>query len=186
MQPRELTHQDLLTVMGRVAAVTGCREFVIGGRGALVVACASPTLLATVDFDIGITIEGERRGMDTFEQELGAASPFAAEHGFYIEHAGAEMLTFVLPEGWQSRAARFEAQGVTALCLAPVDVALNKLHAKRPKDIEHLVLMIREGVISVPELETAIAQSPYSFLVAEHRRVLAQVMERLPNSQTPP
>ena len=36
MLPRELTHNDLYKVVEHVASVTGCSEFVIGGRGALV------------------------------------------------------------------------------------------------------------------------------------------------------
>jgi hypothetical protein len=178
MQPRELNLKDLKLVITRVAEVTGCREFVIGGRSALVMNCSSPTLLCTQDFDIGITEEGDRRGIHTFEAELGKASPFAAEHGFYIEHAGAEMLTFVLPDGWRERAIRVEETGVVALCLSPVDVAINKLHAKRPKDIDHLVTMLRENVVTESELRLAITSSPYSFLIAEHLKTLASVVQQ--------
>ena len=66
MQPRELDIRDLKLVIKRVAEVTGCQEFVIGGRSALVMNCSSATLLCTQDFDIGITVEGERRGIQTF------------------------------------------------------------------------------------------------------------------------
>jgi hypothetical protein len=178
MSARELREKDLRTLIEQVAAVTGCREFIIGGRGALVVTAASAALMTTVDFDIGISIEGERRALNTFEAELGPGSAFAAEHGFYVEHAGAELLTFVLPVGWQDRATKIEANGVVALCLAPVDIAINKLHAKRAKDLDHLELMLREGVINRAELESAIADSPYAFLIPEHRSVLASILER--------
>jgi hypothetical protein len=176
MRERELSRKDLMVVIHRVAEVTGCCEFVIGGRSALVMACASSALLCTQDFDIGITEEGTRRGINTFEAELGRGSAFAVEHGFYVEHAGAEMLTFVLPEGWRTRAVRVEAVGVVALCLAPVDVAINKLHAKRPKDLEHLVIMLREGIVSETQLRTAIQGSPYTFLIEAHLQTLAVVM----------
>ena len=179
MQPRELDIRDLKLVIKRVAEVTGCQEFVIGGRSALVMICSSATLLCTQDFDIGITVEGERRGMHTFEEELGRGSPFAAEHGFYIEHAGAEMLTFILPDGWRERAIRVEETGVVALCLSPVDVAINKLHAKRPKDIEHLAVMLREGVVTEAALRAAIATSPYAFLINEHLQTLDKVLKGL-------
>jgi len=179
MLARELNRQDLMLVIRRVAEVTGCREFVIGGRSALVMSCASPTLLCTQDFDIGITQEGERRGIDTFDAELGKASPFAAAQGFYIEHAGAEMLTFVLPDGWRTRAACVEADGVTALCLSPLDVAVNKLHAKRPKDLDHLVIMLREGLVTAAEIRAATAESPYTFLIEEHLQTLASVLRMM-------
>jgi hypothetical protein len=172
----ERSRQDLATAIRHVAAVTGCREMVVGGRGALVVSAASAALVATQDFDIGITVEGDRRGMQSFEAELGRASPFAAQHGFYVEHAGAELLTFALPDGWQTRATRLEVEGVVALCLAPVDVALNKLHAKRPKDIEHLRMMLRDGVITLESLEAGISACPYAFMKDEHRQVLSKVL----------
>lgn len=179
MQPRELNQRDLMVVIQRVAEITGCREFVIGGRSALVMTCASAELLCTQDFDIGITEEGEGRGIHTFDSDLGRSSLFASEHGFYIEHAGAEMLTFVLPDGWRERATRVSGHGVTALCLAPVDVAINKIHAKRPKDIDHLVTMLREKIVTETELKAAIAESPYSFLKEEHSQTLASVLQRL-------
>lgn len=175
---RELRQDDLLTALRSIARVTGCRELVVGGRGALVVTAASPALRVTQDFDIGITLEGDGRGMRTLDAELGKASVFAEEHGFYVEHAGAEMLTFVLPDGWQTRATRIEAEGVAALCLAPVDVAINKLHAKRSKDIEHVATMLSEGMVTVQELEAAIEAAPYPFMKASQRDVLAQVIQR--------
>jgi uncharacterized protein YicC (UPF0701 family) len=179
MLMHELSQDDLLTALRSIARVTGCRELVVGGRGALVVSSASAALRATQDFDIGITLEGTGRGMTTLDGELGKASAFAAEHGFYVEHAGAEMLTFVLPSGWQMRVTRIETEDLVALCLAPVDVAINKLHAKRPKDIEHLATMLNERVVTVEELETAINASPYPFMMESHRKVLSQVLLRL-------
>ena len=179
MTPREINCSDLTTVITHVAEVTGCREFVVGGRSALVTSSASPALLCTQDFDIGITQEGGCRGIQTFDAELGRSSPFATKHGFYIEHAGAEMLTFVLSDGWRERATRVEKDGVTALCLAPVDVAINKLHAKRPKDLDHLVIMLTEGIVTESEIKAAIASSPYSFLVEAHLETLSAVMHRV-------
>jgi hypothetical protein len=185
MLPRELTHNDLYKVVEHVASVTGCSEFVIGGRGALVASCDGHDLLATVDFDIGITLEGEIRGLETFESELGASSAFAAENGFYIEHAGAEMLTYVLPEGWRDRALRLQRGGVTALCLAPVDVAINKLHAKRAKDLDHLAMMLRAGLVTVTQLRAAVSASPYAFMRDDQHQVLDAVLKRLSPSDIP-
>jgi hypothetical protein len=76
MNPRELKREDLITVIKHVGEVTGCREFVVSGRSALIMFCENTSLLCTQDFDIGITLENELKGLKTFEAKLGKASPY--------------------------------------------------------------------------------------------------------------
>jgi hypothetical protein len=128
MLPRELSLADLKTAIRHIKQVTDCVELVVGGRGALVAwDSANDELRRTVDFDIGITREGRMLGVHNFDAQLGIKSAFGASTGFYIENAGESLLTDRLPEGWRERAAKVEVEGVTALCLSPVDLAINKL-----------------------------------------------------------
>lgn len=184
MLPRELGLEDLKTAIRHLKQVTDCRELVVGGRGALVAwaVSGSDELLRTVDFDIGITKEGQTLGVKDFDEKLGVKSEFGASTGFYIEHAGESLLTDRLPDGWRDRAAKVEVDGVVALCLSPVDLAINKLDANRPKDQEHLAVMIRCGVVSVASIRTAILRAPYTFLIPNYQKTLAEVEARQSNA----
>jgi hypothetical protein len=72
-----------------------------------------------------------------------------------------------------------EAGGVTVLCLAPVDIAINKLNANRAKDIDHLVMMIRDQVVTRAAIDDVMARCPYPFMIEGYRKTLAEVMDRL-------
>ena len=177
MQGGELDRGDLVTAIRHIKEVTGCIEVVVGGRGALVAFADSESgLLATLDFDVGILVEGVSTGIHSFAERLGRGSQFAEEHGFYIEHAGEEILTDYLPSGWRERACRMEVDGVIAYCLAPVDVAINKLNARRAKDIEHVAALISAKLVGDDELEKAISNLPYAFMMNECRQALADAV----------
>ncbi|MCX6856453.1 MAG: hypothetical protein NTV80_16300 [Verrucomicrobia bacterium] len=173
MLQRSLDSADLEIAIRGVKQVTGCLELVIGGRGALVAwAPDSAELLRTVDFDVGITQEGGFLGLKEFDEKLGIKSEFSLAHGFYIEHAGESLLTDRLAEGWRERAHCLEIDGVVALCLAPMDIVMNKLDARRPKDFEHVALMIQIGIITETAIEEAISNVPYTFLIPTYREAL--------------
>ena len=180
MPHRQLGIADLTVAVREVRRVTGCLELVVGGSGALVALGArAGELLKTVDFDIGITKEGTLRGVKDFELQLGKQSEFAEKHGFYVEHAGESLLTDLLPDGWRERATRFTLEEVSVLCLAPVDIAINKLDAGRPKDFEHLAGMLRVALVTPGEIEQAISLVPFSFLMPKYREALAKAQSMI-------
>jgi hypothetical protein len=170
---RQLGIADLTVAVREVRRVTGCLELVVGGSGAL--GARAGDLLRTVDFDIGITQEGTLQGVKDFDSKLGKQSEFVESHGFYVEHAGESLLTDLLPAGWRERAVRFTIEEVSVLCLAPVDIAINKLDAARPKDFQHLSRMLHAGLLTYDEIEHAISQVPFSFLMPKYREALAKV-----------
>lgn len=47
--------------------------------------------------------------------------------------------------------------------------------AKRPKDFQHLALMIQEGLVTVEAIEHAIMLGPYTFLIPEYLDALSKV-----------
>lgn len=177
MSLRQLGIADLEVAVREIKRVTGCLELVVGGSGALVASDArgADELLRTVDFDIGITKEGTTQGLREFEAKLGRRSEFAQTHGFYVEHAGEPLLTDLLPDGWRERATCLTLEEVSVLLLAPVDIAINKLDAGRPKDFVHLSMMLHSGLVTNDEVEAAISRMPLSFLAPKYRESLAKV-----------
>ena len=110
--------------------------------------------------------------MKEFEELLGKRSEFAQTHGFYVEHAGESLLTDLLPDGWRERATCLVMDAVSVLLLAPVDIAINKLDAGRPKDFDHLSQMLRSGLVTEDEIMKAISRVPFSFLEPKFREAL--------------
>lgn len=86
---------------------------------------------------------------------FGEGSDFHTREGVYLQ--GVDEMTCVLPDGWEARLvtlavlpARVWADGrssgdVPVLCLDPHDLAVAKLAAGRPKDVEFVHALIRSG-----------------------------------------
>jgi len=108
---------------------------------------ANPQLLRSEEVDIqpkdnpdaSIYIDGA----------LGEESMFHRTHGFYVH--GIEVSAATLPPLWQERAIKVcddvGTLGYTGYCLEPHDLAVSKLAAFRPKDIEFVEVMIKENML---------------------------------------
>jgi len=81
---------------------------------------------------------------DMVDGAIGEGSPFHEEFGYYAQGVGPE--TAVLPSGWQDRLVSISnenTKGVTGLCLEVHDLAISKLVAGRPKDLEFVHELVR-------------------------------------------
>jgi len=79
---------------------------------------------------------------------IGEGSPFHEEFGYYVQGVGPE--TAVLPLGWQDRLVDIRnenTKGVTGLCLEVHDLAISKLVAGRPRDLEFTHELVRNKII---------------------------------------
>jgi hypothetical protein len=98
---------------------------------------------------------------ETLDGSLGQASPFDQTFGYYCDGVGPE--TAILPIDWESRAKHFSnanTGGVTAIVPEPNDIALSKLCAGRPKDIEWLRAAKAHQVIDVGVMSQRLAKLP--------------------------
>lgn len=71
------------------------------------------------------------------DANLGELSPFHQAYGFYAH--GVSIEAAVLPQGWERRAKRVSnsnTRGKTGLCVEAHDLAVSKLVAFRPKDLD--------------------------------------------------
>ena len=81
-----------------------------------------------------------------------------------------------MPQGWEQRLVPFHnanTRGVTALCLAPLDLASSKLVAGRDKDKEFVTEMLRHQLIGEQSHMGRIAL----FDEAEQRRIALENLE---------
>lgn len=91
---------------------------------------------------------------DLIDGTIGELSPFHDTFGYYAHGVSPETAT--LADGWQDRLVPFaneNTNGVTAWCLHPLDIAISKLAAGRPKDLEYVRTLISFIPLQPTELE---------------------------------
>jgi hypothetical protein len=137
-----------LNIFSRAAAgVTGADRFVIVGSQAILGQFPDPPpeLIVSVEADIFSLRASE--DADLIDGSIGEASPFHQAFGYYAHGVGEE--TAVLPAGWRDRLVPFptpDTGGATGFCIEVHDLAVSKLVAGRPKDIEFVAGLLRHGL----------------------------------------
>jgi hypothetical protein len=85
---------------------------------------------------------------DKVDSAIGEGSSFHELHGYYAQGVGKK--TAVLPEDWESRLVAVNNEntnGVTGYCLEVHDLAVSKLIAMRPKDLEFVQELVRHDML---------------------------------------
>lgn len=85
---------------------------------------------------------------DKVDGAIGEGSRFHALYGYYAQGVGPK--TSVLPDGWEDRLIAIQNEnrgGVAGLCLEVHDLAIAKLIAGRPKDIDFVRLLSTHEMI---------------------------------------
>jgi hypothetical protein len=85
---------------------------------------------------------------DKVDSAIGEGSSFHELHGYYAQGVGKR--TAVLPEDWESRLVAVNNEntnGVTGYCLEVHDLAVSKLIAMRPKDLEFVRELVRHDML---------------------------------------
>ena len=85
---------------------------------------------------------------DKIDGAIGEGSPFHEQNGYYAQGVGPE--TAVLPDGWEERLIvvnNENTNGVSGLCLEIHDLAISKLVAARPKDLQFVQELIQQEMI---------------------------------------
>lgn len=120
---------------------------------------AHPDLLRSMEVDIAPKNKPEFEAL--IEGSIGELSPFHSTHGFYVDGVDVSML--VLAPGWRQRVvpiSNANTNGFTGLCLAPADLAVSKLAAGRPKDIDFVRVLFREGMLDRADVSRLAATLP--------------------------
>jgi hypothetical protein len=153
--------EHILRAAGRV---TGKKTFVLIGSAAIVAWRDLVPMELAISRDVDMfaydTPDAEQVS-DQLDGALGQASDFDQTFGYYCDGVGPE--TAVLPANWRERALEFSSgrtEGVVALVPDPDDIALSKLCAWRPKDVEWLRVAVRNFVVDPEKMRTRIAFMP--------------------------
>lgn len=169
MNRRQLEH-----ALRASGGLSGCRELIVIGSQALLASFpdAPADLMRSVEVDLYPREFPERA--DLIDGSIGELSPFHELFGYYVHGVGPE--TAILPSRWADRLVRLESSetgGIVGWCLSPVDLAVSKLAAGRPKDLEFVGGLFRYGLLDEPLLKAVLEELP-----TEQRN---RVAERLRN-----
>jgi len=155
MQRSELEH--LIRASGEIA---GDNEIIIIGSQAILgqFPDAPTRLLASMEADIFPKNKPERA--DKVDGAIGEGSSFHELHGYYAQGVGEQ--TAVLPKDWRGRLVAVineNTNGVTGLCLEVHDLAISKIIAQRPKDVEFVQELVRHEMIQKRTMLRRLAQT---------------------------
>jgi hypothetical protein len=156
-----MNRKQLEHVLRASGSISGCREIVVIGSQAILGAHpdAPSELLTSIEVDLYPSDAPEKA--DLIDGCIGELSPFHQTFGYYAHGVGPE--TALLPGQWKSRLVRVQNEntaGTIGWCLSPLDLAVSKLLAGRPKDLDFVRVMLRNGLTTKPEITSTLTELP--------------------------
>ncbi len=110
------------------------------------------------------------------DANLGELSTFHQTYGFYVH--GVSIEAAVLPGGWERRARKVSnanTRGKTGLCVEAHDLAVSKVVAFRPKDLDFVRVLLAEALVSPRKVLMRIGQLPTDARApGSHREVMRE------------
>jgi len=143
MRRSELEH--LIRASGEIA---GDDEIIIIGSQAILGQFPDAPVRLLVSMEADIYPKNNPEKADKVDGAIGEGSSFHELHGYYAQGVGER--TAVLPEDWKSRLVAVNnknTNGVTGYCLEAHDLAISKIIAQRPKDLEFVRELARYDMI---------------------------------------
>jgi len=155
-----VTLSQLKIILQAAREVASESEFYVIGSAAVLNVFNSPQhpfLMRSNEADL-ISMSGDADIADKLSVMMGELSPFHANHDVYADGVTFDAPVFA-PEGWRDRAVRvyFEDIGVAARFMELHDLALSKLGAGRPKDLEFCRALAGTGYLDIEVLAERLA-----------------------------
>ena len=143
MKRSELEH--LIRASGEIAADN---EIIIIGSQAILGQFPNAPVQLLLSMEADVYPKNHPDKADKIDGAIGEGSSFHEMNGYYAQAVGKK--TALLPVDWESRlvaVSNENTNGVTGYCLEVHDLAISKLIAMRPKDLEFLQELVRHSMI---------------------------------------
>lgn len=171
-----MKREEFEHVIRAAAAIVDDELVVIGSQAILAQYPNAPaSLLVSLEVDLYPRNHQERT--DEIDGSLGDGSPFHATYDYYAHGVGPE--TAIAPAGWKGRLVKLELstlppsdRKVIAWCLEVHDLALAKLAAGRPHDVEFVQEAIRARLVDRDQLLLGVVLMPESHRARTHERLV--------------
>ncbi len=150
---------DLEHIIRAAGNITDCRKLVIIGSQAILGSFPHAPAELTVSQEADTYPLESPEKADLIDGSIGEKSPFHDTFGYYAHGVSPE--TAVLPGSWQTRLVTVQnenTQGITGLCLNPVDLAVSKLAAGREKDLAFVTAMLQHRMVTAEEIEAVLPE----------------------------
>ena len=144
---------DLEHIIRAAGAISAQREIIVIGSQAILGSYAEPPSELLVSLEAAVYPPADPAKANLIDGSIGELSPFHDTFGYFAHGVGPE--TARLAPGWQSRLVPLcneNTHGVTGLCLSPVDLAISKLAAGRPKDLDYVRTLITHELVQPEEI----------------------------------
>lgn len=149
--------EDIIRASGQIAEDD---EIIIIGSQAILGQFPNAPLRFLTSMEADIFPNNKPELAEKVDGAIGEGSSFHELHGYYAQGVGQE--TAVLPDRWRERLVSIKndnTNGITGLCLDVHDLAISKLVAGRPKDLEFLQELIRHRMIDLSTLFERLADT---------------------------
>jgi len=169
-----MTREQLEHIVRAAGSIADEQKILVLGSQSILGSFPYPPDTLTVSREADVCPMRDPSKADLISGAIGEVSQFDSTFGYYAHGLPPEACP--LPTGWETRLVSFRnpnTRGVTALCLAPLDLAGSKLVAGRDKDKEFVTEMLRHNLIAEPALTERIAL----FEQAEQRRLAVRTPE---------
>ena len=156
-----MTRAALEHVLRAAAAVSDERDIVVIGSQSILGQFPDAPAALLVSIEADVYPRDAQDKSDVIDGAIGELSAFHEAFGYYAH--GVDRTTAVLPEGWDHRLVRVEnanTAGAVGWCLEAHDLAVSKLIAGRPKDIDFVAVLIRERMVDAQVVEARIDTVP--------------------------
>jgi len=119
---------------------------------------ADPELLVSLEADVYPKNQPDRS--DLIDGSIGEGSPFEREFGYYAH--GVDSTTAILPNGWEQRLILVTGENtrhIRGWCLEAHDLAIAKLVAGRPKDLDFVRILASRSYVLGQTLYQRLAET---------------------------
>ena len=171
MKRHELEH-----ILRASAAILGETEFIVIGSQSILGAHPEAGGLLARSYEADLYPVAHPDRAELLSVMIGEGSHFHDTFKVYAEGVGPD--TAVLPEGWRRRLVRVEndnTMGAIGWCLDPIDLAVAKYVAGRPKDRSFTLEMVRRDMIDPATFARRLDATPID---EAHKRRVANAFER--------
>lgn len=155
-----MRRSDLEHIIRASGEIAGDNEIIIIGSQAILGQFPNAPVRLLMSMEADIYPKNNPKNADRIDVAIGEGSRFHELHGYYAQGVGER--TAVLPKDWESRLVAVNNEntnGVTGYCLDVHDLAISKLVAQRPKDVEFVQELVRHDMIEKQTLLRRVEQT---------------------------
>ena len=155
MKRAELEH-----LLSAAAGITRADRFIVIGSQAILGQFPDAPAELLVSMEADLYSPRDAHEADLIDGSIGEGSPFHRTFGYFAHGVGKETAT--LPTGWRERLVPLASGvtgGATGLCLEVHDLAVSKLVAGRPKDVQFIADLLRHGLVNVDKLRQRLRET---------------------------